>query len=105
MTTNSFPEHDPIEEALLVQWLAPLDAGLPAFDSERADRIAQSTMDVFLSSEPAHPAESQKASPPSVPKRQKNMLAKALVALSALLGTITWFLGHGPARAEVTISV
>ncbi len=103
MTTNSSHEHDPIEEALLTRWLAPLDAGLPPFNSRKAEQILQSAGDVFLKSEPPKPAESQEASYPPVAPRQKNMFAKILVALSALLGTITWFLGHGPARAEVTV--
>lgn len=103
MTTNSSHEHDPIEEALVAQWLAPLDAGLPPYDAERAEQIALAAADVFLASEPPKPTVSQPASRPPVIPRSKNMLAKIFVALSALVGTITWFVGHGPARAGVTV--
>ena len=101
MTTNSNSSfhHDPAEDEFLTGCLAPLDETAAPYRPEIADRMLRIGQDAFLES--ASPKPASEPSSPVLP-RQKDMIAKALVALSALLGTITWFASHGPARAEVT---
>ncbi len=107
MTTNSHPEQDPLEDELLTQWLAPLDEEAAEFPEHEVERITNRGRQIFLESHAPKPNPKPAVSiPEPTPKpetRQRTMLTKALVAISALLGTLTWFATHDPVRAEVTL--
>lgn len=105
MTADSPNNYDRKEEELVKSWLAPLNEEAAPFSQEIVHRVTRLAGDVFEQT-PSNPSTTvsrvSSISKLSRKPRQRSMIAKALVALSALLGTAIWFVSHGPATADVT---